>query len=139
MAGRILVAEDEAILAFSLADLLEAEGYDVTLAFDGEQALERAMAALAAAETGRRYDALLTDLNMPRLSGEDLIRALRARRPDLPVLVVTGSPPIGGAAELQRHGGGHGPLALLQKPVASSQLLEALSRVLSPPWPAAAD
>lgn len=133
MGRRILVAEDEAMLALSLADLLEAEGYDVTLAFNGEQALERATAAMAAAERGRRcYDALVTDLNMPHLSGEDLIRALRARRPALPVVVVTGSPPIGGAAELQRHGGGHGPLALLLKPVDNAPLLEALRRVAPP-------
>jgi CheY-like chemotaxis protein len=135
MSKRILVAEDEALLALSLSDLLEAEGYIVTLAFDGEEALERATAS----EEGWCYDALVTDLNMPNLSGEELIRELRARHPEMPVLVVTGSPPLGGAAELGRHGGGHGPLALLPKPINDAQLLDALRRVTASPWAAAAE
>lgn len=138
MARRILVADDEALVAVSLADLLEADGYDVTLAFDGEQALERAVAALAEAG-GRRFDVLVTDLNMPRMGGEDLIRAVRARDPDLPVVVVTGSPPPGGATELRCRGGGHGPLALLLKPVDDARLFEALRRFTAAPCPVAAD
>lgn len=138
MARRILIAEDEALVAVSLADLLESGGYDVTLAFDGEQALERADAALAGTG-GRRYDVLVTDLNMPRMCGEDLIRAVRARDPDLPVVVVTGSPPPGGAAELRCHGGGHGPLTLLLKPVDYPRLLETLRRATALPSAAAAD
>ncbi len=136
MRRRILVAEDEALVALSLADLLEAEGYDVTLAFDGEQALERADAAWAGQW---RHDALVTDLNMPGMGGEALIRAVRARDPGLPIVVVTGSPPSGGAVELLRRGGGHGPLALLAKPVDETRLLDTLRRVTAPPCAAAAD
>jgi FixJ family two-component response regulator len=72
------------------------------------------------------------DLNMPGLSGEDLIRALRAERPGLPVVVVTGSPPPGGAEALRRHGGGHGPLMLLHKPLEEGALAEAVRRVCPP-------
>ena len=136
MARRILVAEDETLVAALYADLLEEAGYEVTLAFDGEQALERAAEAEG---TGRRYDVLVTDLNMPHLCGEGLIRAVRARDPDLPVVVVTGSPPPGGVAELRRRGGGRGPLGLLPKPVDDARLLDALRRVTAPQWAAAAD
>lgn len=136
MARRILVAEDEALVAACLADLLEDAGFAVTLAFDGEQALG---CTAAAAETGWRYDALVTDLNMPHLSGEELIRAVRARDPALPVVVVTGSPPPGGVAELRRGGGGHGPLVLLLKPVDAARLLDTLRRLNAPHWAAAAD
>jgi CheY-like chemotaxis protein len=116
----VLVAEDEALIALSLADLLEAEGYDVHLALNGT-------AALAAARSlGADLDLLVTDLNMPGMTGEDLICALRAERPALPVVVITGSAPPGGAEELHRQGGGHGPLALLQKPVAAADLFAAL-------------
>ena len=116
----VLLAEDEALIALSLADLLEAEGYHVHLAPDG-------MTALAAARSlGAALDVLLTDLNMPGMSGEDLIQALRAERPSLPVVVLTGAPPRGGVEELRRHGGGNGPLALLHKPVANSDLIAAL-------------
>jgi FixJ family two-component response regulator len=74
---------------------------------------------------------LMTDLNMPRMTGEDLIRALRAERPDLPVIVVTGSAPVGGAEALRRYSGGNGPLALLQKPIDHTALLDALRHAVS--------
>ena len=122
MGVRVLVAEDEALIALSLADLLEAEGHDVVLAPDGADALD------AARELGDALQVLVTDLNMPRLGGEDLIRALRAERPGLPVVVVTGSAPFGGEEELRRHAGGHGPLSLLLKPVDYAELAAALRR-----------
>src|SRR5918998_1481105 len=119
MGVRVLVAEDEALIALSLADLLEAEGYDVALAPDGADALD------AARRMGDGLQALVTDLNMPRMGGEDLIRALRAERPGLPVLVVTGSAPFGGAEALRRRAGGHGPLLLLLKPPHYAELASA--------------
>jgi CheY-like chemotaxis protein len=119
---RVLVAEDEALIALSLADLLEAEGYDVALAPDGADALD------AARRLGDGLDVLVTDLNMPRLGGEALIRELRAERPGLPVVVVTGSAPFGGEEALRRHAGGHGPLSLLLKPPDYAELAAALRR-----------
>ena len=70
MAMRVLVAEDEALIALSHADLLEAEGYEVDLAADGAEALE------AARRLGDALCVLVTDLNMPRLGGEALIHAV---------------------------------------------------------------
>jgi CheY-like chemotaxis protein len=123
MALRVLVAEDEALVAMSLYDLLDADGHAVELAFDGAAALA------AARRLGSALDVLVTDLNMPYLSGEALIRNLRAERPGLPVVVVTGSPPPGGAAELCEGSGGHGPLVLLHKPVNYRALLRAVREV----------
>ena len=61
MALRVLIAEDEALVAMSLHDLLDADGHEVELAFDG-------VAALAAARRlGSALDVLVTDLNMPHL------------------------------------------------------------------------
>ena len=117
----VLLAEDEALIALSLADLLEAEGCQVTVTSDGIQALNMARRLSDALEV------LVTDLHMPNMGGEDLIRALRAERPGLPVIVVTGSPPPGGVADLRRHGGGHGPLTLLHKPVDYEDLVVAVS------------
>src|SRR5919112_6131796 len=125
MGVRVLVAEDEALIALSLADLLEAEGHEVVLAPDGADALD------AARRLGDALGVLVTDLNMPRLGGEDLIRALRAERPGLPVVVVTGSAPFGGEEALRRHAGGHGPLLLLLKPPDHEELAAALRRAVA--------
>ena len=86
MGMRVLVADDEALIALSHADLLEAEGYEVALASDGAAALD------AARRLGAELGALVTDLDMPGMGGEDLIHAVRADRPDLPVLAVPARP-----------------------------------------------
>ena len=116
----VLIVEDETLIALSLSDLLEAEGFQVTLASDGAKALKEAR------RLGSALGALLTDLNMPHMTGEVLIHTLHAERPGLPVLVLTGSAPSGGLEELRRQSGGHGPLTLLHKPVDYVALLNSL-------------
>jgi CheY-like chemotaxis protein len=120
MALRVLVAEDEALVAYLLSDILEGEGYDVEITFNGVEALA------AARKAGPLLDVLVTDLNMPRMSGDDLIRLVRTERPSLPVIVLTASPPHGGLAELRSYGGGDGPMTLLIKPILTDALLAAL-------------
>ncbi|MDO9712206.1 response regulator [Paracraurococcus lichenis] len=115
-----LLAEDEALIALSFTDILEAEGCQVTVASDGAQALA------VARRMGDTLDVLVTDLNMPNMTGEDLIRTLRAEQPGLPIVVVTGAPPAGGLAELRRLGGTHGPITLLRKPVDYDLLVKAV-------------
>jgi signal transduction histidine kinase/ActR/RegA family two-component response regulator len=68
-ARRILIADDNADSADSLAELLRLEGHEVHVAYDGEQAL--------ATFTHFRPDAALLDVGMPRLSGLDVVRAIR--------------------------------------------------------------
>lgn len=77
----ILIAEDERLEALALADTLEGQGLCVTLAHNGLEAvtaLERGPASL-----------LMTDLRMPVMDGNELIRQTRARQPTLPVIVMT--------------------------------------------------
>lgn len=145
MAPRVLVAEDEAMIALAIADVLEAEGYAVEIAGNGLVALRAARAL------GGALAVLVTDLNMPGLSGEELIRALRQDRPSLPVVVITGSAPPGGVAELCHGAGGDGWLTLLHKPFGIDELAQAVRCAAvgrqctcgrsahsgrSPPWPA---
>jgi CheY-like chemotaxis protein len=131
MAFRILIADDEVLVALSLGDLLEADGHEVELTFDGAAALA------AARRLGASIDVLVTDLNMPHLTGEALIRTLRAERPGLPVVVVTGSPPPGGVAELRAASGSDGPLILLHKPIDYAALTAAVTgTALSSQYPA---
>ncbi|MGX9964044.1 response regulator [Roseomonas sp. F4] len=123
MARCILLAEDEALAAMAIEEELLGEGYEVVLATDGQAALE-------AART-RRPDLLLTDLRMPRLDGAGLIRALRAEMPELPVVVMTGYAPAGGAAAFA--GQGEGPIALFAKPLDMDAVLAELRRLLPLP------
>ncbi|MBK1659340.1 response regulator [Paracraurococcus ruber] len=116
---RVLMAEDEWLAAEVLAEGLEDAGFAVLSAPDGQAALE-----LAAA--GAVFDLLLTDLRMPRLDGRELIARLRAERPDLPVVVMTGFPPPEGTGALHD---GQGPLRLLTKPIEIAPLVAALRAV----------
>jgi CheY-like chemotaxis protein len=119
---RILVAEDEPLAALVLQEALAAEGHRILLAEDGAVAL-----TLAESEP---FDVLVTDLAMPRLGGLGLIRHLRAERPDLPVVVMTGHLDAATAAELQSQ---PAPLAgLLHKPFSAEALLMALAGIGQP-------
>lgn len=81
---RILVAEDEALIGMAVEQELVERGHAVTMASDGQAALEME------ARLGP-FDALVTDMQMPRLRGDELVRRLRATRPDLLVVVMSAS------------------------------------------------
>lgn len=81
---RILMAEDDVLVASVVAPALEAEGHSVTLCATADE-------ARAFLEDGWTFDLLFTDVVMPgEMSGVDLARWCRAQRPDLPVVVTTG-------------------------------------------------
>ena len=80
---RILVVDDDNDWRSAHAALLRAEGYEVEMARDGEQAL--VMLAFSP------FDLLVTDWKMPRLDGASLIHWLRATESTLPVVMITGS------------------------------------------------
>jgi len=77
----ILVVEDEKKVASFIQRGLEAEGYRVDLAHDGDAALARALAT--------DYDLLVLDVMLPGQDGLSVLRALRARRRQQPVLLLT--------------------------------------------------
>jgi len=81
MKARILIAEDDSNIRLGLAATLESEGYAVTPTADGAQALR-----LFAQE---KVDLVILDVMMPRKSGYDVCRELRARDPRVPVLFLT--------------------------------------------------
>ncbi|AQV98467.1 DNA-binding response regulator [Cupriavidus necator] len=80
---KVLLIEDNASLIHWLARLLKEERFMVDTALDGEYADQLLMT--------QHYDVVLLDLQIPRLSGKNLLRRLRTRRNNLPVLVVTAS------------------------------------------------
>jgi CheY-like chemotaxis protein len=80
----LLLVEDEAAVRASVRRLLEWHGYTVLEARNGAEALR----IYEANESG--IDLVLTDIVMPEMSGHELIERLRARRPDLRVLFMSG-------------------------------------------------
>jgi two-component system, chemotaxis family, protein-glutamate methylesterase/glutaminase len=78
---RILIAEDDEALARFVRQGLEAERYTVDVVADGEQARTEALDS--------EYDIVILDLNLPRLDGVTVLRHLRAKKPTVPVLVLT--------------------------------------------------
>jgi len=79
--ARILVVEDEEPLAAALSDGLNAEGFEVQLAFDGAAGLKLALS--------QRFDAIVLDLLLPHLSGLQVCQRLRRDGDWTPVLVLT--------------------------------------------------
>ncbi len=78
---RILIAEDDTIISDGLARALKRGGYAVDCAYQGEDA-DTALLTTA-------YDLLILDLGLPRLSGLEVLKRLRARNSQLPVLILT--------------------------------------------------
>ena len=78
---KILIVEDEPNMVAGLRDNFEFEGYQVVTAADGVAGLERALAELP--------DLVILDVMMPRMSGLDVCKQLKARRPSMPVIMLT--------------------------------------------------
>lgn len=78
---RILLVEDDAMIGESVADGLKAEGYAVDWVRDGKEA-EVAVSATP-------YSLVVLDLGLPRRDGIDVLKGIRERRIDVPVLVMT--------------------------------------------------
>src|SRR5437667_6200701 len=78
---RILIVEDEPAMVAGLRDNFEYEGYDVISAADGMEGLDRALAD--------NPDLVVLDVMMPRMSGLDVCKQLKVKRPSLPIIMLT--------------------------------------------------
>jgi two-component system, NtrC family, response regulator HydG len=113
---RIMIVDDDQDLAESLADLLQAHGYDVAVARDGQDALEHAR--------GEDYDMTLMDVRMPVMNGVDSFLAIRKIKPQARIVMMTGfKEPILAKATAA---GAEGPL---QKPFSPEDMLHVVEKV----------
>ena len=124
-AGKILLVEDEVAVRRSVRRILEREGYTVLEARHGADAL------LVWHEHEAAIDLLITDLRMPELGGRELMAALHAIEPDLPVIAMSGYPPDVGAAPLETWSA-NGRIQFLAKPFSTEVLLSAVEHLLHP-------
>ena len=118
--AHLLLVEDRAGLARMLERALAGEGHEVELATDGETAVERVAEGA--------WDLVLTDLKLPGASGLDVVAACRARRPSVPVVVMTGYGTVSTAVEAMKNGA----LDFLEKPVDLETLFALVDSVVAP-------
>ncbi len=116
---RVLVVEDVAVTRLMLRRTLEADGYHVVEAVDGQQAWDLLRDVVV--------DAIVTDVQMPKKSGIELLEDLRARKVFVPVILITATPSIEAAVECMRLGA----FDYISKPVKTGQLKEKLRAALA--------
>jgi two-component system nitrogen regulation response regulator NtrX len=114
----ILVVDDEQDIRSSLKRILEYEEMTVEEAASGAEALQRVEAV--------EPDAVLLDIKMPRMDGLEVLSELRRRRPDLPVVMVSGHGTISTAVEATKLGA----FDFMEKPLESERVLLVLRNAL---------
>jgi len=115
--GRILIVDDEPLIRKSLYESLRMEGYDAEMAQDGEEALQR-IAEIP-------IDLLIADIKMPKVSGIDLLKEVKAKHLDIPVLLITGYGTIDQAVEAMRLGAAD----YITKPIADGEIQLIIKRL----------
>jgi len=93
---RLLVIDDEKNIREGLAEFLHGDGYDVVCAADGEEGWTRFISG--------DIDLVITDLKMPVLSGDELMRRILSRAPGFPVIILTGHGTVESAVAAMREG-----------------------------------
>ncbi len=94
--GRVLVADDDDALTRAFSRILSDAGHQVSVASDGREAADMLR--------GGSFDAIVSDLRMPRLGGIELLRLIRERDLDLPVIIVAAVPDMATAIEAIEYG-----------------------------------
>lgn len=112
----VLIVDDDPDVAQSLKRVLERHGIRVVLAPDGQAAVDLLEKA--------RFDVILSDIQMPRMTGVDLLTRIRARDLDVPVLLMTGEPKLETAIEAVSLGA----LQYLVKPIDTKVLVRTVER-----------
>jgi two-component system cell cycle sensor histidine kinase/response regulator CckA len=119
--GTVLVVEDEQGVREVAERILQEIGFDTITAVDGRDALE------IMDRVGDTVTAVLLDLSMPRMGGQETLRRLREDRPELPVIMMSGYTEQVVAPQFS--GSGPGMTVFLQKPFLAEDLIGILRRV----------
>ena len=117
----VLVVDDEEGLRLLVADALQMEGATVLQAIDGEDGIEQFN------QHRQELDAVVLDLTMPKLSGEEVFRQIKAVRPEVPVVLCSGYT----QEDVAKQFIGVKLDGFVEKPFTPSQLIEALRNALS--------
>ena len=114
----VLIVDDEKNIRLTLSQALEALDLDTDTAVNGEEALAKLEA--------RHFGLILLDLKMPGMDGMEVLRRVRAARPDIKVIIITAHGTIESAVEAMKLGA----VDFLQKPFAPKEIRELVTKVL---------
>jgi len=112
----ILIVDDEEIIREFLSEVLE--DYDITVACDGDEAISTLKK--------RHFDLVITDLRMPKVSGEEVVRVARELSTDTKVIVISGYSSLYTVSQSVSHGA----CAFLSKPFSINELLQSVTAAL---------
>lgn len=115
---KILIIEDEILLANSIQALLESRGFDAEAVYDGETGVEYAELGI--------YDLLILDVMMPKMDGYQVARTVRAKRCSTPILMLTAKSELEDRIEGLNAGADY----YLTKPFDSRELLACVNALL---------
>ena len=111
----ILIVDDDRMMAKTLRDILRVKGHEAEVVYSGPEALKKL--------AGNSFDCILSDIKMPEVNGVELYRAIKARQPDLPVVLMTAY----STDKLVKEGLEEGAIAALTKPLDINALLSFFS------------
>ena len=120
--GRVLVIDDEAEIRLAVKAVLKKEGYDVIEAEDGEKGVAKAKAG----DNPLMLNAIICDLQMPKMGGMDAIPSLRKQFPSCPVIVLSGTATVDKANILFKQG----VIEVLTKPIDNKALIVAVKKAV---------
>ncbi|QEE43226.1 response regulator (plasmid) [Rhizobium sp. WL3] len=112
---RILLVDDDALIAMSSADMLTDLGHEVMEVYSGKE-------ALTLLDGGEAFDLMITDYSMPGMTGGELVKAVRARFPTMPIVMASGYADLPPGTEID--------VARLGKPYSQEQLALVLSKLM---------
>lgn len=117
----IMVVDDEFHVGLFVEVLLSNKGYEVTRYINSKEALS------SFAEQPWLFDLIITDQNMPNMSGTELAKNLLTIRPDIPIILCTGF----GSEDIEEFTKGIGISAYVSKPLETNELLRQIDDNLS--------
>ena len=112
----ILIVDDEEIIRDFLSEVLEE--YHISLACDGDEAINKLK--------DTKFDLVITDLRMPKVPGEEVVRAARELSPDTKVIVISGYSSLYTVSQSVNHGA----CAFLSKPFSIKELIQTVTTAL---------
>jgi len=118
--GRVLIVDDEEDIRKTVRLTLTKAGFDVVEAEDGEKAIKE----IGSGDNPRMVDAILCDIQMPKINGKDAVTFFRQQYSSVPIIILTGHPQVQDATELLKQG----VVDYLVKPVQPEKLTETVAK-----------